>query len=178
MTPRPLLLVGAGGLAREALAAVRTMPDEWSPIGVLDDNPARHGYWVDGVSVLGGSELVHEYPDTAVLACVANPHNPGGRASLVQPLGLPAQRWATVIHPAASVAHGTETGQGSLLLAGVVVTAPQRIGAHVVAMPHVLLTHDDQVGDCVTLAGRATLAGSVHIGYSAYVGRELRSGKT
>ena len=29
MTPRPLLLVGGGGLAREVLATVRLLPDEW-----------------------------------------------------------------------------------------------------------------------------------------------------
>ena len=39
MTPRPLLLVGGGGLAREALATVRLLPDEWKTIGALDDDP-------------------------------------------------------------------------------------------------------------------------------------------
>jgi hypothetical protein len=29
MTPRPLLLAGGGGLAREVLATVRLLPDEW-----------------------------------------------------------------------------------------------------------------------------------------------------
>ncbi|NUT96546.1 MAG: acetyltransferase, partial [Saccharothrix sp.] len=40
MTPRPLLLVGGGGLAREVLAAVRLLPEEWKPVGALDDDPA------------------------------------------------------------------------------------------------------------------------------------------
>ncbi|WP_216207630.1 NeuD/PglB/VioB family sugar acetyltransferase [Amycolatopsis aidingensis] len=171
MTPRPLLLLGAGGLAREALAAVRALPEQWQPLGALDDDPARHGALLDGLPVLGGTQLVHEHPDAAVLACVANARRPRGRAELVRRLGLPHARWASVVHPACSLAPGVEVGAGALLLAGVVVTAPQRIGAHVVAMPHVLLTHDDEVGDFATLAGRATLAGGVRLGQSAYVGQ-------
>jgi sugar O-acyltransferase (sialic acid O-acetyltransferase NeuD family) len=171
MRPQPLLLLGAGGLAREVLAAVRTMPDAWQPVGALDDDPARHGGHIDGLPVLGGSDLVHEHADAAVVACVANAHRPRARARLVDRLGLPVRRWATVVHPAASVPPGVEIGHGTVLLAGVVVTAPQRIGAHVVAMPQVLLTHDDQVEDFVTLAGRATLAGGVHIGTCAYLGQ-------
>lgn len=165
---RALLVVGAGGLAREVVAAARAAG---APVlGLLDDDPARHGAVVDGVPVLGGSELVHAHPDAGVLVCVANPARPASRAKVVARLGLPPERYATLVHPAASVAHGVELGPGAILLAGAVITAPQRVGAHVVAMPHVLLTHDDVVGDFATLAGRATLAGGVTVGESAYLG--------
>lgn len=166
---RPLLLVGAGGLAREVLAAARAC-GTFIPLGMLDDAPELHGSIVDGVSVLGGLDLVHEHADALVLVCVANPARPGARAKVVARLGLPARRYATLVHPAASVAAGVELGAGTVLLAGAVITAPQRVGAHVLAMPHVLLTHDDAVADHVTLAGRATLAGAVTVGESAYVG--------
>ncbi|MFI9009397.1 NeuD/PglB/VioB family sugar acetyltransferase [Actinosynnema sp. NPDC053489] len=169
--PRPLLLVGGGGLAREVLAAVRLTPALWRPVGALDDDPARHGADLDGLPVLGGTELVHELTDAAVLVCVANAHRPLGRLAVVARLGLPEDRWATAVHPAASVAVGAEVGPGSVLLAGAVVTAPVRLGAHVVAMPHVLITHDDEVGDGVTFAGRASLGGSVRVGEGAYLGQ-------
>ncbi|MEU4804795.1 NeuD/PglB/VioB family sugar acetyltransferase [Actinosynnema sp. NPDC023587] len=171
MTPRPLLLVGGGGLAREVLAAVRLLPARWTPVGALDDDPSRHGADLDGLPVLGGSELVHERTDAAVLVCVASARRPLGRMTVVRRLGLPEDRWATVVHPAASVPPGAVVGPGTVLLAGVVVTTPLRLGAHVVAMPHVLVTHDDEVGDGVTLAGRASLGGAVRVGESAYLGQ-------
>ena len=171
MTARPLLLLGAGGLARETLVAVRAQPDHWRPIGVLDDDPARHGDDVDGIPVLGGMAHVHEHPEALVVPCVASAARPSGRLSLARRLGLLADQWATIIHPAAVIAPGTVLGEGSIVLAGVVVTAPIRIGAHLVAMPHVLLTHDDELADGVTLAGRATLAGGVHVGEAAYLGQ-------
>lgn len=167
---RPLLLVGAGGLAREALAAARALPEVWRPLGMVDDDPARHGSIVDGVPVLGPTDLVHEHPDAAVLVCVASPVRTTGRMELVARLGLPTERYATLVHPAASVASGVVLGEGTVLLAGAVITAPQRVGAHVVAMPHALFTHDDEVGDFATFAGRAALAGAVVVEESAYLG--------
>ncbi|GLZ38311.1 acetyltransferase [Actinokineospora sp. NBRC 105648] len=167
---RPLLLVGAGGLAREVLAAARALPDQFTPLGLLDDDPVRHGVTLDGLQVLGPAELVHQHEDALVLVCVASPGRPDGRAKVVRRLNLPAERYATLVHPMASVAAGTELGEGTVLLAGAVITAPQRVGAHVLAMPHVLFTHDDVVGDFVTCAGRAALAGAVTVAESAYLG--------
>jgi sugar O-acyltransferase (sialic acid O-acetyltransferase NeuD family) len=171
MTACPLLLLGAGGLARETLAVVRTLPDRWRPVGVLDDDSARHGGEVDGVPVLGPTELVHDHQDAAVVACVASSRQPAGRLRLVERLALPAERWAGIVHPAASIAPGTVLGEGAIVLAGVVVTAPITVGRFLMAMPHVLLTHDDEVRDGVTLAGRATLAGGVRVGRGSYVGQ-------
>jgi sugar O-acyltransferase (sialic acid O-acetyltransferase NeuD family) len=171
MTARPLLLLGAGGLARETLVAVRAQPDLWRPIGVLDDNPVRHGDDVDGVPVLGATDQVFEYPDAAVVPCVASPLRPSARLRLTERLGLLAERWATIVHPGASIAPGTVIGEGSIVLSHVVVTAPITIGPYFMAMPHVLLTHDDEVADGVTLAGRATLGGGVRVGSAAYVGQ-------
>ena len=171
MTPRPLLLVGGGGLAREVLATVRLLPDEWKTIGALDDDPSKHGADLDGVPVLGGSELIGELTDAAVIACVANAHRPAGRLGIVRRLNLSDDRWATLVHPMASVPQGSSLGPGTLLLAGVVITTPLRIGAHVVAMPNVLITHDDKIGDGVTFAGRASLGGGVTVEECAYIGQ-------
>jgi hypothetical protein len=57
-----------------------------------------------------------------------------------------------------SVPVGSVLGPGTVLLAGVVITTPLRIGAHVVAMPHVLITHDDKI----TVGSRS--AGPLHMG--------------
>lgn len=169
--PAPLLLIGAGGLAREVLAAIRSHDrPQWTPLGFLDDNPDRHGRILDGLPVLGPVEAVDDHPDAAVVLCTASTRDQRSRQRIRQRLGLPEQRYATVLHAAVSLAAGTEVGPGSVLLAGVVVTAPQYIGAHVVAMPQVVLTHDDAVADDVTLAARVSVAGAVQIGPGAYLG--------
>lgn len=173
MTAAPLLIVGAGGLAREVLSAIRAVNDvrpRWTVRGFCDDNPASHGRLVDGIPVLGGIDLVRADPDAAVVICTASTRDQTSRRRICDRLGLTPERYATVVHPAASVAQGTELGAGSILLAFVAVTGPQVIGAHVVVMPHTTITHDDAVSDHVTFASGVRLSGGVAVGEAAYLG--------
>ena len=168
--PRPLLLVGSGGLAREVLATVRAGDGPWTVAGFLDDNPERHGLVIDAVPVLGPVDSIADHPDADVVLCTASTRNQGSRKLIAARLGLPPERYATIVHPAASPAPGTVLGAGSVMMANVVVTAPQEIGSHVVVMPHVTITHDDEIADYVTFASRVALAGAVAVGTGAYLG--------
>lgn len=173
MTTRPLLFVGGGGLAREVLAAVNavnSVAPQWTVLGFLDDNPARYGMHIDGVPVLGPTELVAQYEDATVVICTASTRDQASRKRITARLALPDERYATLVHPAASIAQGSELGAGSVFLAFVAVTAPQEIGAHVVVMPHTTITHDDQISDYVTFASRVALSGGVSVGETAYLG--------
>jgi len=170
---RPLLLLGTGGFARETLELVRAVNDAqptWELVGMLDDDPATHGRDVHGVPVLGPCAAAHDHPDALVVACVASPDDPLRRLALVARLGLPAERYATLVHPAAVVAASTSMGPGSVVHAATVLTADIALGAHVAVMPAVVLTHDDVVGDGVTFGARASVAGGVTIERGAYIG--------
>jgi acetyltransferase-like isoleucine patch superfamily enzyme len=57
-----------------------------------------------------------------------------------------------------------------VLHAGVVLTAAVTVGRHVYVMPHVVLTHDDEVGDAATFGAGVRLAGGVSVGAAAYLG--------
>jgi sugar O-acyltransferase (sialic acid O-acetyltransferase NeuD family) len=164
-----LLIVGAGGFARETAQAVRDAGGT-ELLGHLDDDPALHGTEVDGVPVLGSCDLVHDLPAARVVVCVGNPRDYAARARLVRRLALPADRYATVIHPTASVSRTSAVGPGSVLLAHCALTAAVQVGAHVAVMPHVVLTHDDLVEDHVTLASGVRLGGGVRLERGAYVG--------
>jgi sugar O-acyltransferase (sialic acid O-acetyltransferase NeuD family) len=169
----PLLLVGAGGFARETAEAVRAVNDvtpRWRIVGFLDDAPGLGGTSVDGLPVLGPVDRVADFPDAAVAVCVASHRNQGARRVIVQRLGLASERYATIVHPAAVVPPATELGAGSILLAGVTLTTAVRVGAHVQMMPQVVVTHDDVIGDYATFGAGVRLAGNVVIGEGAYVG--------
>jgi sugar O-acyltransferase (sialic acid O-acetyltransferase NeuD family) len=171
--PRKLLLVGAGGLAREAAEAVRatnTVSATWDVLGFVDDDPTKHGSVVGGIPVLGPVETVHDHPDALVLICPGRPDNYLARLLLVDRLGLDDERYATVIHPAASVGSTCDVGAGSVLLAHVDLTADVSVGRHVIIMPQVVLTHDVRVDDLVTIASGARLGGACHVGRGAYLG--------
>jgi len=173
MRPTPLLLIGAGGFARETVELVRAVNREaptWDLLGMLDDDPGKHGTYVHGVPILGPCTVARKRGDARLAACVASPEDPLRRLRLVARLELPPERYATLLHPRATIADSASVGPGSVLHANTVLTADVRLGAHVAAMPSVVLTHDDVVGDGVTFGAGALVSGGVTIESGAYIG--------
>lgn len=169
----PLLLIGAGGLARETIELVRAINREtptWELAGLLDDDPELRGQELLGVPVLGTCDSVELHPEASVAACVASPRDPLRRLRLVARLGLPRERYATLIHPRATVADSATIGPGSVVHANCVLTADIRLGRHVAMMPAVVLSHDDTIEDGVTFGTGARLSGGVTIEAGAYIG--------
>lgn len=170
---RPLLLIAAGGFGRETAEAVRaanSVDPRWQLLGFLDDSPDLQGAEIGGLPVLGTPAEVESFPDAQVVICAGSPRNYFSRRRIVVRLGLPPSRYATVIHPEASVSSRATIGPGSVLLASAVVTSDAAIGAHVAVMPGVVVTHDDQIDDFATLASGVRLGGGATVGQGAYVG--------
>jgi sugar O-acyltransferase (sialic acid O-acetyltransferase NeuD family) len=164
-----LLLVAAGGLAREVLAAVRTH-GRFDVVGFLDDAPELQGTTIDGVPVLGPVDAVATRPEPLVLVCAGHGLARERLVARLDALGVSPQRYATFVHPAAEVSDGCEVGAGSIVLAGVVMTAAVVLGEHVVVMPNVTLTHDDVLQDFSTVCAGVALGGAVVVGRGAYLG--------
>ena len=182
---QPLLIIGAGGMGRETAEAVRAINREspaWDLLGFLDDGLAARGepVIVDDLPVLGPIADVSLFPDARVVVTIGSPQNFLSRRRIVRALELSSDRYATIIHPAAVIPCSAMVGPGTVILATAVATSPVVIGAHVMVMPAVVLTHDDRVEDFATLASGVRLAGGVRIGEGAYIGagaliREQRS---
>lgn len=174
---KPLLLIGAGGLARETLELVRAVNREvptWEVVGLLDDDPSTHGRRIHAVEVIGHTNVVHEHPDALVTACIASPHDPLRRLELISRLELQSERYATLVHPAATVPGSASIGAGSVLHAASVLTADVVVREQVVVMPAVVLTHDDVVEEGVTFGAGALVAGGVTIERGAYISSGAR----
>jgi sugar O-acyltransferase (sialic acid O-acetyltransferase NeuD family) len=180
---RELLLVGAGGFARETAEAVRAANaarPTWRLLGFLDDDPARHGTVVAGVPIIGPSAAVHDHPEAAIVICTGRPDNYLSRRLIADRLELDDARYATVLHPTATIGESCQVGAGSVLLAHADLTADVVLGRHVAVMPQVVLTHDTRIGDWATIASGVRVGGGCHIAEGAYIGSGacLREGLT
>ena len=170
---RDLVLIGAGGFGRETAQAVHAVNDggaAWRLLGYLDDDPGRHGLVIDGTVVLGGRDQIGQLPEASFVVCTGRPGDYVSRLRIVGDLGLPPDRYATIVHPSAAVSPSSSVGPGSVLLAHVALTAAVTIGAHVAVMPHVTLTHDVVVDDFATIASGVSLGGGVRVQRAAYLG--------
>jgi sugar O-acyltransferase (sialic acid O-acetyltransferase NeuD family) len=167
---RPLVLVGAGGLGREALAVARS-GTSWCVTGFVDDGPDLAETVVDGVPVLGPiSHLTDRSVPGHAVICTGRPGNTRSRVVIDERLSAAGVPFGTLVHPSASLAPGTRLGPGAVILAQVVTTTALTIGRHVVVMPHVVFTHDNVIGDYTTFGAGVCLAGGVVVEPGAYVG--------
>lgn len=164
---KDLVIVGAGGFARETAAAA--LAGGRRVLGFVDDNPDLHGTVRSGLPILGPVDSVIGF-EADVVVCVGNPRNFTVRQQIVVRLGLDPARYATVVHPSVSIGAGSSVGEGTVLLAGTVLTADVTVGAHVAVMPQVVLTHDDLVGSYATVASGVRLGGGAVLETGAYVG--------
>lgn len=166
---RPLILLAASGLAREAAAAA--MAAGRQVLGCLDDSPHLAGHDVSpGLPVLGTLGDIARFPAAEVVVCAGKGVV---RARIVERLagaGLTDDRYGSIIHPSVAVPSSCTLGGGSILLAGTVLTADVSVGRHVVCMPNAVLTHDCRVEDYVTVCAGVVLGGGVVLERAAYLG--------
>ncbi|GAA1882535.1 NeuD/PglB/VioB family sugar acetyltransferase [Lapillicoccus jejuensis] len=166
---RPLLLVAAGGLARESAEAARAAGR--TVLGFLDDDPRRRRTEpLPGLTVLGGLDVALEHPDAALVLCPGKGRVRLALAQRLAGMGVGRDRYGVVLDPSVRVPASARVGVGAVLLAGTVLTADVEVGDHVVAMPHVVLTHGDVVEDGATLCAGVVLGGDVRVASGAYVG--------
>ena len=89
----------------------------WRLLGYLDDNPARHGTVIDGITILDGRDEIRRLPDAAVVVCTGRSGDYVGRMRIVNDLNLSAEWYATIVHPTAAVLASSTIRHGCVLLA-------------------------------------------------------------
>lgn len=169
MGREPVALLAASGLARETMAAIEAAGTD-EVVAVLDDDEASWGRPFGSVCVTGPIAAVADADDAALVVCAGSGAARAAIVARLGDLGIGDERYASVVHPSASVPGDCRVGRGTILLARVVLTAQVTVGRHVVAMPGVVLTHDDVVEDFATLCAGVVVGGDVRIGRGAYLG--------
>ncbi len=111
-----------------------------------------------------------DFPDAKVICLIGSEKSYARRAAIIAALGLPSERFATVIDPSARISTLATIGPGCLVMAGAVVTSNARIGRHVMILPQSVIHHDAVIGDHGIIGTHVTIAGSVQVGESCYIG--------
>jgi sugar O-acyltransferase (sialic acid O-acetyltransferase NeuD family) len=165
----PLVLVGASGLAREVMDAVSEQ-GLYQVQALLDDDHRLWGTSVRGVPVSGPPEDIGNFDTAQLLLCAGHGRARSQLARRLAAVGVGDARYARMVHPRSSLGQSVRLAEGSIVLAGSVMTADVDLGRHVVVMPNAVLTHDDVVADYATVCASVLLAGGVRVKEGAYLG--------
>lgn len=163
-------IIGSGGHGRLLLDTWRATgnPD---PDGFLDDDPAKLGLTVDGLTVVGAvADVETRFAGSTIIVGVGAVDAPAARVRLIERVARAACTFARVIHPSAIIAREVVLPAGVVILAGVVVNHGATIGEHVTLYTGTVVEHDTRVGEHTQIAPAVALAGGVHVGERAFIG--------
>jgi sugar O-acyltransferase (sialic acid O-acetyltransferase NeuD family) len=155
------------------LEAIDCLNSEFSLLGFIDDTKEKQGISKYGYSVQS-REVLEKQPNALVLAVPGSPTSFKIRKKIIDNLAIPYDKYATVIHPKASVSSMAQIGKNVLIMAGVVITSNAIIGDHVCILPNTVIHHDVVVGSYSLIGSNVSIAGSSEIGENCYIGSGSR----
>jgi len=167
---KPIIVVGAGGFGREVLAiiaAINAVEPTWDIVGVLDDDDsdARQSLLARmGATITGPVSDLASTTAAAVLAI----GSPSARSRIDGQ--FPANEWATIVHPQATLAQCVRLREGGIVAPGARLSIAVTAGRHIQVDQNATVGHDTLIGDHVRLNPQACVSGSVTVGDRTLIG--------
>ncbi len=165
-----MLIVGAGGLAKEVL-------EIYHQLGI-DSNL----YFYDDVSNLKDEKMFNTFnilrsmEETTQLFIVDNRFsiavgNPAFRNLLYNKFKTVGGKCLSIISPLAHIGHyEIEIGEGTIVMAGTVITSNVKIGIGCLINPNCTISHDSIIGDFVEISPGVNITGKCTIGNNCSIG--------
>ena len=164
---RGLVIVGTGGMGREAAAWVTDAGRQADLLGFLDGDAATHGSEVAGLPVLGGTAWLDDRSDVDAVVAIGAP---AARSAVVAQLDAAGMTLTTVVHPSAVVGPRVTLGAGSIVCPGAMLSCDVVVGRAAIVNYGAMIGHDGVLGDACFVAPGVHLAGSVTVGPRADIG--------
>lgn len=166
----PIIVLGAGGHAKVLIEAL--LQSGAVIAGVVDPDPSLSGTSVLGVPLLGGDDVVNEFPtaDIQLVNGLGSVGHPIRRQHLFEKFKGMGYTFASVTHPASVIASDVVLGEGAQIMAGAVIQPGSRIGVNSIINTCASADHDCMIGDHVHIAPGVTLSGGVTVGQASHVG--------
>lgn len=159
----PLVIIGAGGFARE-VAWLASRTGSYEVVAFVEDSPrdALHG-----VPVMNFTDAAQRHPGVRTVTAVGSPTVRKLLRERALALGFTE---ATLIDPDARIGHRVHLGPGAVICAGVVMTVDAQIGAAAQVNLNATVGHDASWGDYVTVSPGVNLSGWVAIDEGGFLG--------
>lgn len=168
---KDLIIIGAGGFAREVLWLVEEInrtEAQWNVLGFLDEDEKSHGCLLNGKMVLGGLDWFNSYEGEIYAVCAVG--NSLVKKKLVSSLNGRGIKYPVLIHPSVIRSEYVEFGDGCIVCAGNIFTTNIEVGSHVSFHPGCTIGHDVEVFDYATVLPGVNISGNVELGEGCNIG--------
>lgn len=172
MEKQKIVIVGAGGHAREVLDLVEAINQEvrrFEILGfVVEPGYEQPGTMINEMPVLGHFDWLEARKHEVKAVCGVGFSAP--RFRVVQKLEALEVEFVNLVHPRAILTRWVTMGYGVIVAAGCILTNQVRIGnhAHINRMSNV--GHDNVLEDFVTVSPGVNLSGNVTLKQGAFIG--------
>lgn len=160
-----IVVVGSSGHAKVVVHIARRR-GRFNIVGLLDRFRSV-GESTVGCAILGCEEdlprLADEYDLKGVVVAIGDNFV---RAKIAERIAeiVPDLPFVSIVHPSAAIAESVTIGAGTVVTAGVTVSACASVGKSCILNTQSSLDHDSVLEDFASLAPRATTGGNCHIG--------------
>lgn len=164
-----LVVIGAGGLAREVVELIRDcqgVGQDWDLLGLTVDPEFAGPTELGGVPVFRDAGWLSTQPPDVHAICAIG--DPVARNLVVA--RHPERRFATLTHPRSTIGRNVTLGHGVIVAAGSVITVDVTVGDHVLVNVGSTIGHDCSIGNFATVSPGANVSGAVSVGEGAYIG--------
>lgn len=160
-----LIILGAGGHGK-VVADIARKAGKWENIAFLDDNSTVKESV--GFEVIGKiDDATKHIADSDFFIALGNN---ALRGKLQNDLISKGAFITTLIHPSAVIGEDVEIGEGTVVVAGVVINFSVRVGRGCIINTNSSVDHDSIIGDFVHISPGVNIAGNVNVGKRCWVG--------
>ncbi len=155
---------------------------QYQVIAILDDDVELHGKFLDGIEIVGGLELAHNYPNSKLVFGIGSIKTHFSREEIIRNLNIPENRFETLIHPNVKIYNSAKIGYGCIIHSG------NKICHEVYIDSFVIMTYDSIIGNftrinkfCsiankVVILSNTIIEKNVYIGTGSIIGENIKIG--
>src|SRR5699024_8075495 len=165
MSKKDLIIIGASGHGK-VVAEIAELTGQYNYIYFMDDFSEKktfHGY-----KNLGSPKRSDQHKDKADFFVAIGDNNI--RKDKLDALIKEDYSIATIVHPNTVISKTVHIGQGTVLMAGVIVNASSKIGIGCIINTKASIDHDCKLENYVHVSPGVTIAGNTEIGCNTWIG--------
>lgn len=169
---KPLLIIGAGGVGREAtliVEAINRVHPTWDLLGFIDDFTAV-GTEYNGISVLGPLDILTQYKEPIYVVCAIANYTVKKKIIMKIKEFYPWVKFAKLIHPKVDLNPFMSIGEGCIIYQHVMMTVDVILGDHVIVCASTGIGHDSVIKDYCDILWNCNISGHVTLEEGCFIG--------